>query len=126
MSADKDKIIIRRESLPGVDKSIYDYSYAHSVPVVWTKVTISAYKTFNRGYIGLKDNIRVGEIIQPNNTNSTYKIMKVERVTEKGNLYKIARTDGYPLVAVDLDNLIVGRKIKIITRIGIRDGMFDK
>jgi len=121
MSADNEKVIIRRENLPGVDKSIFDHSYAFSTPIVNTKVSIDAFKVGRTGYVGIKENLNVGDIIKPVNTDTTYKVMRILRVTEKGNIYKIGRTDGYPLVAIDLDNLVEGRKVKIKNRAGVRE-----
>ena len=123
MSVDKndDKVIIRRENLPGIDKSIFDHSYAFSTPIAWAKVTIDSYKKGAISYVGLDQNLNVGDIIQPTNTNSTYKVVKFQKIVKKDRIYKIVRTDGYPLVALDLDKLVKGRKLKIKNRAGIRE-----
>jgi|AntRauTorcE11897_2_1112592.scaffolds.fasta_scaffold120430_2 hypothetical protein len=121
----KDKIIIKDDQLLGVDKSIYDYSYAFSNKVAWTKIINNPYKEYKRTYIELYENLEVGDIIQTFYSSTTYKVLKFQKMADYGRVYKIARTDGMPFVQVDFDNLKKGRKVKIKNR-GVNNGMFSK
>lgn len=121
---DNEKIIIRSESLQGLDLSIYDYSYAFSNKIAWTVVVKAAYKMNGKSFIGLKDNLNVGDIIQSGKSCVMYKVMKFEKMEEKYRLYKIARTDGHSFVDTDINNLTEKTKLKIKNR--GNDGLFDQ
>lgn len=119
-----EKIIIRSESF-GIDKSLYDNNYAFSNKIAWTKVTKDPFKNFSRTYIELNGNLNVGDIIQSRYSPTMYKVLKIVKITPTGRLYKIARTDCYPFVQTDFDNLKKGRKLKIKNRI-VDNGLFSK
>ena len=121
---DKEKIVIRSESLPGLDLSIYDYSYAFSNKVAWTTIVKKPYKKYGKSFIGLKDNLNVGDIIQSRKSCMMYKIQKFVKMEDRYRVYKIARTDGLPFVDTDFRNLTEKTKLKIKNR--GNDGLFDR
>lgn len=124
MSADKEKIILKTDRLEGVDKSIYDYTQIHTVPIVVTKITKSMYKKGKSTFIGLQERVIEGEVIKVNASQITYRIMKAVKLDPHyGAIYKLLRTDGSNIVQLDLDAAMKGNKVKILR---VKDNFFKK
>ena len=124
MSADKEKIILKRDRLDGVDKSIYDYTQVHTVPIVRATITKQMFKKGKNTYIGLNERVVQGQYIRVNNSRIVYRVMKVERLDPHyKNIYKILRSDGSNIVQLDIDAAMKGSKVSILR---MRDTFLNK
>jgi hypothetical protein len=114
---DKNKIILKRSALPGVDMSISDFTQVHTVKVVWSKVTKKMYKEYKQTFIGLKDKLDAGDVIRVGNLGLSYRVIKLSKVTEKeGFIHRVQRLDGNSTTLTDIDAIEVGDKVKITNR----------
>ena len=118
---DKDKIILKRSTLPGVDMSISDFTMTHNVRDVVTKVTDTMYKKGSRTFIGTKDQLTDGEVIQVGNLGLKYRVIKREQsFTAYAFLYQIERLDCNSTTATDIEAVAVGQKIKLLSRLSFK------
>jgi hypothetical protein len=114
---DKNKIILKRSELPGVDMSISDFTMAHTVRVVVSKVTETMYKVGSKTYIGTLDQLDDGEVFQVGSLGLFYKVIKrINSYTAQRYLYQIRRLDGNSTTATDLNAVKSGQKIKLTSR----------
>ena len=103
--------------LEGVDMSLNDLSLFSSVRVAWTTVTDEMTKPGKRAFIGIKERLSPGEIIQTGMLKTKYKIVNCEKTAESGwFLYCIKRVDGNPIGAIDITNSKAGDKVRITNR----------
>lgn len=115
----EDKIVMQRPYYPGgIDKSIVDFDQMHTVKPAITFVTHAMYKRNGITYLGLKQSVAPKEKIQIGMFPSTYSIVGQARgkLIKDGYLYRVKRTDGFNIVQLDLDNAVVGAKVKIKNR----------
>lgn len=114
---DKDKIILKRSMLPGVDMSISDFTMAHTVRVVVTKVTETMNKVGSKTYIGTLDQLDDGEVFQVGSLGLLYRVIKrINSYTAQRYYYQIQRLDGNSTTSVDLNAVKSGQKMKLVGR----------
>lgn len=112
----KKSTIADKYFLPGIPKSILDLSRLQSVPIAWTVVTGKMFKKGDKAFIELKDPLNVGEIVEMGPSKTKYKIMKTEKVTENGRLFRVARVDGFQIVQFHIDEVTINSKVRITNR----------
>ena len=113
----KNKIILKKDSLPGVDMSISDFTQVHTITVVWSKVTKKMYKKSGQTFIGLKDKLNAGEVIKVGCNGLFYRIIKLTEYTDReGFMHRLQRIDGNLTTSTDMDAIDVGDKVKITNR----------
>lgn len=114
---DQDRIVIKRYELPGVDMSLNDFEIVGTVKIGWTKVTKKMWKKNGKTFIGTKDQLDDGDVIQVGNMEIKYRVVKLETISDREwFIYRIIRVDGSNIVGIDLDNVEVGMKVKIVNR----------
>lgn len=117
MSDNLDKVKLRRETIEGVQKSFNNLEQLSTVKLLWTKVKTSIYKKKGITYIGTKDPLDVGDVIQTGNYSIKYKIIKEIRLEDRGGyIYRIKRVDGYNTTSQDIDGSKAGQKINVVSR----------
>ena len=117
MQDNPDKIILKEQSWPGVDKSFNDRSMWCTMPQVQLKVTKGIYKVKTAGFIGLKGRVLKGEVIKVGRLGFTYKVVGDPKPTEKeGFIHKIVRTCGEPIRQLDIDAVKVGKIAIVVSR----------
>jgi hypothetical protein len=105
----------KEQSFPGIDYTIFDMNRLQAVPIAWTSIHTPIYKSsVNMSFIGLKENLNAGEVIEFNGLQ--YKIVKRERSNKSGRIYRIKRTDGAQITGVDVTHSKVGTKVRITSR----------
>jgi hypothetical protein len=114
---DKNKIILKRSALPGVDMSISDFTQIHTIKVVWSKVTKKMYKEYKQTFIGLKDKLDAGDVIRVGNLGLSYRVIKLSKFTEKeGFIHRVQRLDGNSTTLTDINAIELGDKVSITSR----------
>ena len=118
MGCSEDKFRVNERSWPGIDKSIVDFSAVHTSKVMVTKVLIPLYKKGIIAYIGIKDLLLAGEIIQVGNLGQKYKIIGgAKKVLPRGGyLFRVKRIDGFNITSTDMGAIFEGDKVKIKSR----------
>lgn len=117
MSDKLDKIKLRRENIEGVQKSFNNLEQLSTVKLLWTKVKTSIYKKGIITFIGTKDPLDVGDVIQTGNFSIKYKVVSERGLSPKGgHLYRIKRVDGYNTTSHDIDGSKIGQKVRITSR----------
>jgi len=100
----------------------FDYSFNNletlaSVKMVWNVVTRPIFKERSRAFIGLKEFMDDGDVIQVGIYDKLYRIVKFEKMDPKGgNLYEIHRVDNANITDFDIDATKKGQKVKIKNR----------
>lgn len=124
MSCENDKnkkIIIKTQRYDGVDKSLNDNEYLHSSPVAVSEVTKLMYRVGTHVYIGVREHLNVGDIIQVGSFDIKYRVMWFKQKTEKdGNIYRIKRVDDNSITKLDMDG------VKLCDRVSITRGAISK
>ena len=122
MEKEGDKIIMRSNRLQGVQKSFNNLEMVSSVRVTVTKLTSKIFKKKGIAYIGTREPLSVGDVIQVGNFSILYKVVKHQSKTEdKGNVYRIKRVDGFNITGLDIDGTEVGQKVIIKNRRSYQD-----
>lgn len=119
MAFDKEnnKIILKRDNLPGVDLSVLDLTLLGSVKVRVSKVTKTMYKEHSLTFIGTRDMLNKGDVIQVGNLGLKYRVLKLSKVTDReGYIHRIKRVDNGSTTITDLSNVSVGQTIMIVNR----------
>lgn len=118
MASDEiNKIILKSEHLPGVDLSVLDLRLVSSVKVGITKVTKPIYKVGKLTYIGVKEKLDNGDVIQVGNRALLYKVRRHKKADDKyWNIYEIKRIDGSFTTSLDMEATKVGQKVRIVSR----------
>lgn len=118
MGSDGEKIVFSNRRREGVDLSIIDFNQVNSVKIVVTKVVKTMYTEKLKTYIGTKDPLQPGEVIQVGNLGLRYKIVSPTKhiVPSGGFLYRIKRIDGASITNTDLSAVAIGQKVKIKSR----------
>jgi hypothetical protein len=116
-SEDQDKIVIKRYEFPGVDMSVNDFEMLSSVKIGVTKVTKKMYKKWKQTFIGTKDQLDDGDVIQVGNLDLKYRVLKHHKITDReGYIYRVRRVDNANTTGLDINNIEVGMKVKIVNR----------
>ena len=122
MEKEGDKIIMRSNRLQGVQKSFNNLEMVSSVRVTVTKLTSKIFKEKGIAYIGTRESLSVGDVIQVGNFSILYKVVKHQSKTDdKGNVYRIKRVDGFNITGLDIDGTEVGQKVIIKNRRSYQD-----
>ena len=122
MEKEGDKIIMRSNRLQGVQKSFNNLEMVSSVRVGVTKLTSKIFKEKGISYIGTRESLSVGDVIQVGNFSILYKVVKHHKKTDdKGNIYRIKRVDGFNITSLDIDGTKVGQKVIIKNRRSYQD-----
>lgn len=118
MDNNKEKIVLKRSALPGVDMSIVDLTQVHTVKVRFTIVKKPMYKVRRQTFIGTRDQLDKMDVIQLGPLKLKYRVLKLAKMTDfDGYIYKIKRIDGEATVGVDIDNADkIGQKVSIVNR----------
>lgn len=115
--ADNDKLIIKTESLPGVDLSVVDLTLVSSVKVGITIVKKVMYKKWGKTYIGVRDQLDAGDVIQVGNLGIKYKVQKLVQLTDReGYIYRVRRVDDANTTQLDIDAIALKDKVRIVSR----------
>lgn len=111
-----DTLIIRRDFLPGGDKSVIDFEIVGTVKVLRTVITEKMYKVNSKTFIKIKDACMPNEILQLGNLGIRYRTIGLPKVTDNGYIHRIKRVDGYSTTLTDINATFVGGKVKIKNR----------
>jgi hypothetical protein len=111
-----DPLIIRKDFLPGGDKSTIDFEIVGSIKLLYTTVTEKMYKVKSKTYIKIKDACLPNEVIQVGNLGLRYKIIGFAKITDNGYIQRIKRIDGASTTLTDINATFVGGKVKIKSR----------
>lgn len=122
---DREKIIIKSNTLPGVDMSVHDHSYFFSTPVAWTKVVTPLFKKRGIWLLGLEANLNVRDVVQVVGSPVAYRIIKFVKMEDNQRVYRVKRVDNYSITATDVVNMSAGQKVRIKNRSGIKHGLFS-
>lgn len=105
----------KEQSFPGVNYTIFDTNMLQTVPIAWTVVTHPIWKSsVHVSYIGIKENINAGEVIEFSGVK--YRVVIRKRVRGKGNVYRIKRLDDVTISSVDVNNSKAGTKVRLCSR----------
>lgn len=113
-----DKIILKNNGWPGVDRSIIDFDQVHTVKVTKTKIVLGMYKKGVIAYAGFLDGLLPGEIVQMGNLQIKYKVIGHAKrmLPYGGSLYRVKRVDGANITNLDIDAISIGDIVKIKNR----------
>jgi len=124
--SNKETLIIKETQWPGVDKSVNDLTMLHTVRIATTKVTKTIFKKGSTTFIGLKDRLIKGDVIQVGTYERKYRIFDLVKVSDiEGLIYKIRRVDNKPTSSVDLELVLLGDSVKILTVV-TKNRLFDR
>lgn len=103
---------------PGIDRSLVDFDQVQTVPMAITKVVEPLFKQGLKSFIGTKERLDVGEIIQVGNLNQKYKVVvaKNKMLVGGGFRNQVVRADGYNITMTDINAISIGDKVKIKSR----------
>lgn len=97
--------------------SVSDFTMAHTVRVVVSKVTEPMYKIGSKTFIGTLDQLDDGEVFQVGSLGLLYRVIKrINSYTAQRYLYQIRRLDGNSITATDINAVKSGQKIKFLSR----------
>lgn len=123
MAEDKEPIIIKKERMEGVNKTLFDFTMTATIPIAVTEVTRKLEKKRQYVTIGLKENLHVGNVIQLVYSGLQYRIIKFVKITDQGRIYRIKRTDGSNITGFDINSISVGDKVRIKSRVEKSDAL---
>ena len=88
-----------------------------SVRIRWTKVTHAITKRSGISYIGTKEQLLPGDVIQVGNLGLKYKVVSLKKLEDRpqGYIYRIKRVDGAFITSTDINNVLVGQKVQIVS-----------
>lgn len=111
-------VIIKSSSWPGIDRSIVDFDTVTSVKVARSKVLLSIYKKGAIAFIGIKDGLAAGEVVQTGDLGFKYKVIgpAIKMLPTGGFLYRIKRVDGANITLTDINASHIGDLVKIKNR----------
>ena len=110
-------IKFKADSRGGFDYSFNNLETLASVKMVINKVTFPIYKVKSTSYIGLKERMDDGDIIEVGLYKKLYRIIKHKAIDAKrGNIYQIKRVDGASITSFDIDAVKIGQKVKVKNR----------
>lgn len=110
-------IKFKADSRGGFDYSFNNLETLASVKMVINKVTFPIYKEKSAAYIGLKERMDDGDIIEVGLYKKLYRIIKHKAIdAKKGNIYQIKRVDGYSITNFDIDATKVGQRVRVKNR----------
>lgn len=115
--ADNNKLIIKTESFPGVDLSVVDLTLVSSVKVGITIVKKVMYKKWGKTFIGVRDQLDAGDVIQVGSLGLKYKVQKLVQLTDReGYIYRVRRVDDANTTQLDIDAIVLKDKVRIVSR----------
>lgn len=118
----EEKIILKDYSLPGVDKSVGDFTLWATTSVIRTEVTKKLHKERGAAYIGVKERLNDNEVIKVGKYFQKYRVIEFSQMTDKyGNIYQVKRVDGNPVTQTDIDAIRVGHNVEIVSRLPLSE-----
>lgn len=110
-------IVLKTDRLDGVDMSVSDISMLSAVKVVVTNCTEPIFKIKTQSFIGTKERLDDGDVIQVGDLGIKYRVIKNLRMRGKtGNIYRIKRVDGFAITSLDINATRKGQRVKIVNR----------
>lgn len=109
-------ILYKSKRLGGVDKSFNNLETLSSVKMVINKITLPIYKHRSSSYIGLKERMDDGDIIQAGLYKVLYRILHHQKVSSDGNIYLIERVDGANITSFDIGQTKKGQNVLVKNR----------
>jgi hypothetical protein len=106
----------------GVDMSIIDmvYNGDHNF-LMKTKVVKQLFQKQNISFIGVKNPLQVGEVIEVGDLSLSYKIVSFKEMLPQGGfVYRVKRTDGSVIGQTDINNAPKGAKVRMKSRRSIK------
>lgn len=115
--SEANKIVMKTTILEGVDMSVNNLEMFTSVRIRWTKVTHTMTKKSGVSFLGTKEQLLPGDIIQVGNLGLKYKVVALKKLEDKpqGYIYRVKRVDGASITSLDIDNILVGQKVEIVS-----------
>lgn len=115
--SEANKIVMKTNTLEGVDMSVNNLEMFTSVRIRWTKVSHAMTKRNGITFIGTKEQLLPGDIIQVGNLGLKYKVISLKKLEDKpqGYIYRIKRVDGANITSTDINNVLVGQKVQIVS-----------
>lgn len=106
----------------GVDMSIIDMVYNGDYNFLMkTKVIKQLYQKQNISFLGVKDSLQIGEVIEVGNLSLSYKIVSFKQALPQGGfVYRVKRTDGSDIDQTDTNNAPKGAKVRMKSRRSIK------
>lgn len=76
------------------------------------------YKKNGKTFVGIRDGLMAGEVISIKPLGLKYKIIgqMIKKIPQGGGLYRVKRVDGANTTNTDLQNALVGNKVRITNR----------
>ena len=107
----------KADSRGGFDLSFNNLETLASVKMVINIVTFPIFKVKRKSFIGLKERMDDGDIIEAGLFKKLYRIIHHAKVDPyKGNIYQIERVDGASITQFDIDQVKVKQKVKVKNR----------
>lgn len=124
----EDKVIIKNDSLPGVDMSIKNFELLGSILPTWTYVTKPIWKKLRVTYIGIKQHIQEGDVIQVGKLGTMFRVIKLIKVEgtmrgKGGKIYRIKRADNNLTTDTDIENVSKGDSVRVMGRQNFIDSL---
>ena len=111
------KLIMKTPTLEGVDMSVNNLEMFTSVRIRWTKVSHAMTKRNGITFLGTKEQLLPGDVIQVGNLGLKYKVISLKKLEDKpqGYIYRVKRVDGAHTTSTDISNILVGQKVQIVS-----------
>jgi len=110
------KIVFKASRRGGVDKSFNNLEALSSVKMVINKITLPIFKIRGKAFIGLKERMDDGDIIEAGLYKVLYRILHHEKVSHEGNIYWIERVDAASITSFDITQTKKDQKVIIKNR----------
>ncbi len=110
------KIVFKASRRGGVDKSFNNLEALSSVKMVINKITLPIFKKRTKSFIGLKERMDDGDIIEAGLYKVLYRILHHEKVSSDGNIYLIERVDCTNITSFDIDQTKKNQKVLVKNR----------
>lgn len=125
---DKGKALLSsKSSLPGVIMSRADLGALSTVPPSLTTVTKLMWKDGRNTYLGVKEYaLNSGEVIKVGRLGRLYRIIKFVKKEGTGeNIILVKRVNGYHITHIDINNIFIGDKVRILNRKSFIEALDD-
>ena len=87
-----------------------------SVKMVINEITKPIYKERSKSFIGLKEYMDDGDVIEAGDFKKLYRILRHASQDHNGNVYRIERVDGGNITNFDIEATRKGQKVRVVNR----------
>ncbi len=113
----EEKITFKAKNRGGFDYTFNNLETLASVKMIWNETTTAIFKENGIAYIGMKECLDNGDIIELGTFKVLYRVVHHKKVDVKlGNIYQIVRIDKSTITAFDIDNTFPKQRVRIKNR----------